>query len=318
MTGFNDVLIRAKLSMILPQNNPTVEYYPPKNINGANGLPINLTFLSYTLNANLFPIAFTLPDGRVFMAANRDAIIYDWRSNTEERLPQIPNGVRVTYPMAGTGILLPLTPDNGYTPEIMICGGSTIDDKRPGFKISSQEAASSQCSRMVLSSEGIRAGWSVENMPDARIMPDAVLLPDGKVLIVNGGKSGIAGYGNVLGQVGQSNADNPVFTPVLYDPSAPAGKRFDSSLPTSDIPRLYHSVASLTPNGSIMIAGSNPNLDRSNTKYQTEYRVEWLSPPYMSRARPTFNDLPSKIPFGKQFTVAVGGVPANAKVSGKS
>jgi hypothetical protein len=75
-------------------------------------------------------------------------------------------------------------------------------------------------------------------------MPEGVLLPDGKVLIVNGAASGTAGYGNVQNQVGLSNADNPVYQPVLYDPEAPAGKRFSSEgLPTSNIPRLYHSVA---------------------------------------------------------------------------
>ena len=154
-------------------------------------------------------------------------------------------------------------------------------------------------------------------MPDPRVMPDAVLLPDGKVLIVNGGKSGIAGYGNVLGQVGQSNADNPVFTPVLYDPSAPAGKRFDSSLPTSDIPRLYHSVATLTPNGSVMIAGSNPNLDKSNEKYQTEYRVEWLGPPYMSKARPEIVEKPEIIGFGEQVRFGVALPRVASEVEGE-
>jgi hypothetical protein len=75
-------------------------------------------------------------------------------------------------------------------------------------------------------------------------MPYGVLLPDGKVLIINGAAGGTAGYGNVQNQVGTSNADGPVYQPLLYDPEAPAGKRFSSQgLPTSDIPRLYHSVA---------------------------------------------------------------------------
>lgn len=75
-------------------------------------------------------------------------------------------------------------------------------------------------------------------------MPDGILLPDGKVLILNGAASGTAGYGNVQNQVGLSNADNPVYQPLLYNPEAPAGKRFSSEgLPTSNIPRMYHSVA---------------------------------------------------------------------------
>ena len=288
-------------------NNPTVEFFPPKNIHGQNGLPVPLKFLSDTLNSNLFPIAFSLPDGRIFIAANNDATIYNWQTNTERRLPPIPNGVRVTYPMTGTALLLPLTPANGYTPEILICGGSTIDDTTPGYELTSQDPASDQCVRMVLTEAGIRHGWQVERMPHARIMPDAVLLPTGQIIIVNGGGTGISGYGNVKDQVGQSNADNPVLQSVLYDPLAPLGTRFSiDGMPISDIPRLYHSVATLTPKGDIMIAGSNPNLDRTNVKYPTEYRVEWLSPPYIRSQRPAWAaGIPAVIGFGEQVDIAV-------------
>ncbi|RDB22279.1 Aldehyde oxidase GLOX [Hypsizygus marmoreus] len=287
-------------------NNPTIEYFPPKNVHGSNGLPIQLPFLIDTLNSNLFPIAFSLPDGKIFMAANRDAMIYNWKTNQERRLPQIPNGVRVTYPMTGTGVLLPLSPENNYTPEILLCGGSTIDDHKASYDISSQDAASNQCSRMVLSEEGIAAGWQVEQMPQARTMADAVLLPTGQILIVNGAGSGISGYGNVRDQVGASNADNPVLTPVLYNPIATPGQRFSSDgLPTSSIPRLYHSVATLTPAGDVMVAGSNPNLDRSEIKYGTEYRVEWFGPPYMATGRPEILDSPKKIGFGKDIQLKV-------------
>ncbi|KAH8117441.1 copper radical oxidase [Phellopilus nigrolimitatus] len=226
-------------------NNPTVEYYPPKNIAGSNGLPITLPFLKDTLNSNLFPIAFVLPN---------DATIYDWQANSEQRLPQIPNGVRVTYPMTGTGLLLPLSPENNYTPEILLCGGSALN---------SQDPASSQCSRMVLTDAGISAGWQVEQMPQARVMPDAIL-------IVNGGASGISGYANVIDQVGASNADNPVLTPVL-----------SAGMPTSQIPRL------------------------SEARYGTEYRVEWISPPYMARERPTIAGAPQTIGFGETVALRV-------------
>ncbi len=222
----------------------------------------------------------------------------------EFQLPRIPNGVRVTYPMTATAVLLPLRPANGYTPEIMICGGSKIDDTLPGYEISSLELASSQCSRIVLSEGGIKSGWTLEDMPDSRVMPDAVTLPHGKILILNGARSGIAGYGNVKDRVGQSNAANPVFQPVLYDPEAPIGHRFSSDgIPSSQIPRLYHSVASLTPSGAIMVAGSNPNLDRSNVKYGTEYRVEWLLPPYMAMARPTYSGVPTRVEYSKSFVL---------------
>lgn len=286
-------------------NNPTIEYFPPKSIHGSVGVPIHSPFLVDTLNSNLFPIAFALPDGKVFVAANNNAMIYDWQSNTEYRLPPIPNGLRVTYPMTGTALLLPLSPDTGYTPEILLCGGSNVDDTKAGFEITSQAPASSQCSRMALTEEGIARGWEVEDMPQARTMPDAVLLPTGEVVIVNGAGTGISGYGNVLQQVGASNADNPVLSPVLYDPSAASGMRFcTEGMPTSEIPRMYHSVATLTPNGDVMISGSNPNLDRSEVTFGTEYRVEWLGPPYLKKERPVIAEgLRAKLGFGEEVKV---------------
>ena len=286
-------------------NNPTLEYFPPKNIHGANGTPIHLPFLVDTLNSNLFPIAFALPDGRIFVAANRDAMIYDWKENKEERLPKIPNGVRVTYPMTGTGLLLPLTPENDYAPEVLICGGSTLDDRKAGYEFSSKDPASNQCARLLLTPEGIAKGWDVDYMPSARTMANAVLLPTGNVVLVNGAGTGISGYNNVRDQVGHSNADTPVRAPVLYEPAAPEGSRFVQGLPESAIPRMYHSTATLTPNGDIMIAGSNPNLDRSEVAYGTEYRVEWLRPPYMSMERPTVDDAPRTINFGEEVKVDV-------------
>ena len=58
-------------------NNPTLEFYPPKaHISGYNGTAIPSPFLNDTLNANLFVIAFLLPDGNVFVAGNTYAQFY--------------------------------------------------------------------------------------------------------------------------------------------------------------------------------------------------------------------------------------------------
>ena len=54
---------------------------------------------------------FTLPDNRIFLAANTLAMIYNWVDNTETRLPNLPNGVRVNYPWSAGAVLLPLTPE---------------------------------------------------------------------------------------------------------------------------------------------------------------------------------------------------------------
>ncbi|KAK7440787.1 hypothetical protein VKT23_016864 [Stygiomarasmius scandens] len=291
--------------------NPTYEYYPPKNMHGQNGTPIYMPFLDETLNANFFPLLMQLPDGNFFVAAKNKAIIWDRRTNQEiRRLPDVPNGVIITNPIPAGSTLLPLTPENNYTPEVLICGGSTYPDDLPSwerFVASSQEPASNQCIRMVLDDAGIEKGWEVEQMPQPRIMSEMVLLPDGRVLILNGAQTGISGYTWAANQIDESDADHPALTPALYDPRAPAGQRFtQDGLPTSEIARMYHSTATLTPNASILIAGSNPNDDiQLNNTFPTEYRLEWLSPPYMDYTRPTYTNLPATLNYNETITLQV-------------
>ncbi|QRW03583.1 glyoxal oxidase [Ceratobasidium sp. AG-Ba] len=287
-------------------NNPTYEFFPPKNIHGYNGMRIPSPFLVDSLPHNMFPHMMLLPDNNIFVAANSLTMKFDWQTNTENRLPNLPNGQIVTYPMSGVGVLLPLTYENSYKPEVLLCGGSQLPDTMKENEVSSQSPTSKQCSRMVLDSAGIAAGWQTEDMPYGRVMADATILPDGKVLILNGGKTGTAGYGNVPDQIGQSNADNPAFTPVLYDPAAPAGSRFSSAgMPTSNIARLYHSVSTLLPDGRVMIAGSNPNADVETRPYKTEYQVEYISPPYMTKTRPTYTGLPATWGYNQNISLPV-------------
>ncbi|KAK7449222.1 hypothetical protein VKT23_013367 [Stygiomarasmius scandens] len=288
-------------------NNPSYELFPPKNINGFNGVQIPSQFLKDTLNGNHFPILIMLPDGNIFIAANQKAMVFNWRDNTEvRRLPDIPNGVRIRFsPYSAGAVLLPLTPENNYTPEVMICGGSTVSDTVNPASLSSQTPASAQCSRMVLTEPGIAAGWKIETMPQPRVMPELILLPDERILIINGAQTGVAGYGNVGDQIGSSNADHPAFSPVLYNPNAPAGSRFSATNISSTIPRIYHSTASLTPNGTILVAGCNPNAGVQTRKYQTEYRFEYFSPPYMLQSRPTYTGLPATVDYNAVFELSV-------------
>ena len=78
---------------------------------------------------------------------------------------------------------------------MLLCGGSTISDTASPDTYSAQTPASNQCARMTLTTAGISAGWQVESLPDARVMGEGILLPDGRVLIINGARTGVAGYG---------------------------------------------------------------------------------------------------------------------------
>ena len=45
-----------------------------------------------------------------------------------------------------------------------------------------------------------------------------------------------------------------------YDPKQPRGSRWSKGGVTS-IPRMYHSSATLLPDGTVFVSGSNPNAD---------------------------------------------------------
>jgi hypothetical protein len=288
------------------------EYYPKKWWQ-ANNVITPSPFLLRTPPADTFPIAFALPDGKVFLAANNQSIVYDTDYNYEIVLPQIPDGYRVSYPFTASAVLLPLIPPN-YVPEVLICGGSNMNDALPESALSAQIPASNRCWRMAITEAGVAAGWLTEIMPERRVMPDMVILPNGEVIVVNGAQTGAAGYGNLADRVEDSNADSPVLSPTRYDPYAAVGSRFSKTgLPTSNISRMYHSVASLTPMGNIFIAGSNPNGEAQTTpgrRHNTEYRAEYLNPPYMTMQRPTWVNPPSQMRFGTAYTFNVT-IPQN-------
>lgn len=294
---------------MFPENS--FEFFPKKDGGQVRFSP----FLERTVPTNLFPRGFALPDGKVFIVANNQSIIYDIEAKTETILPTIPNGVHVTNPMDGTATLLPLSPPD-YIPEVLVCGGSNKSDTIPSANLSSQDPASDQCTRITLTPEGIEQGWIVERMPEGRMMPEMILMPNGQVLITDGAGTGYAALASVGDPIGNSNADHPVLTPVLYDPNAAIGDRFSSEgLPNAEIPRMYHSGITLTPSGSIFLAGSNPNPGVvENATFNTEFRVQFLNPPFTARSRPTISGVPKKLAFNQNFTVDID-IPADLDTS---
>jgi hypothetical protein len=102
---------------------------------------------------------------------------------------------------------------------------------------------------------------------------------------------------------------SPTYEALLYDPTKPLGQRW-STLASSSIARLYHSVALLLLDGTILVAGSNPvqmpvlTADAANP-YVTEFRVENYVPPYLQGERA--NQRPTSIVLSSTTVVANGG-----------
>ena len=138
---------------------------------------------------------------------------------------------------------------------------------------------------------------------------------------MNGARQGRAGNSNST-----SFAHNPVLTPALYNSRAPNGTRVTNLNPTA-IGRLYHSLATLGPDGAILIGGSAPydccpgcgptcyesygytctNAPNADC-YPSEYTIERFFPPYFYNSavpQPVISSAPAGIAYGQAFEVVV-------------
>jgi len=125
-------------------------------------------------------------------------------------------------------------------------------------------------------------------------MPCMVALPDGTFLIVNGAHQGVAGFGGV--------ASDPNLSALLYDPSQPVNSRF-SILGSTTIARMYHSEATLLPDGRVLISGSDPQTPG----LPEELRIEVYIPPYLSQGftQPVVTVQNKDWAYGGQFQINV-------------
>lgn len=272
----------------------TYEFIP------ANGVSkTTLPFLQQTDDAqhdNYYPFVHLLPDGNLYIFANRDSIIYNYQTQTVVKtFPTIPGEPR-NYPSAGSSVMLPLSGSDAYgTVEVLVCGGAQLDCFLYPAPFPN---ASQTCGRITVTSAN--PAWEMEYMPFRRAMGDMLFLASGDVLIINGVQNGCQGWGNAI---------NPTLNPVVYQPNAASGSRFVVQSP-STIPRVYHSTANLLPDGRVLVAGSNTHQFYTFTgDFPTELRVEAFSPAYLDSGngaiRPSIVSSPSTIVYSQQFSVTV-------------
>lgn len=275
-------------------NNPTYEYFPSR------GNPITMPFLQNTLPVNLYPLTWLLPSGRLFVQANWQTILMDPNTGAETPLPNMTFAIRV-YPSSAATAMFPLTPANNYTATLIFCGGNNVQESQwmdPNFIIPTYPTSQS-CVRTTPDVDPNY--YSDDNLPEGRTMGNFIILPDATLFLCNGAALGTAGYGTQSWTKGDSYADQPLLQPWVYDPARPAGSRFSNAgLQPSTIPRMYHSTATLLPDGSVFVAGSSPHPDvvLTNTEYPTEYRAERFYPWYYQKPRPSPQGIPTSLSYG--------------------
>ncbi|KAG8693540.1 hypothetical protein FRC09_010439, partial [Ceratobasidium sp. 395] len=293
---------------------PTYEFWPSRGTAAAV-----MQFMITTSGLNSYAHLFLMPSGRMFAQANYSTIMWDYNANTETPLPDMPGRVIRVYPASGAVAMLPLTPGNNYTPTILFCGGTDMPEPAWGnYSYPTINTwnypASRDCQR--ITPEPLDNSPPVytkdDEMLEGRTMGQFIALPDSTLLVINGALNGTAGYAQMTGETptydqmpfGMSLASGPVLTPAIYDPNAAPGQRWNRFGQPSSIPRLYHSTALLLPDGSVLVAGSNPNVDVNfTTVFPTTYAAERFYPPYFANisSRP--------VPEGMPDTLSYGGAP---------
>lgn len=290
----DQILPDGRIIIVGGREVSTYEFFPRASGQGSFALP----FLQDTKNYegdNLYPFVHLLPDGNLYIFANRDSILLNYKTNKVVRTyPTIPGNPR-NYPSAGSSVLLPLDgPSNYQAVEVLVCGGAQLG---AFWNPEKQLACSNTCGRMVLTST--TPTWAMETMPIRRCMGDMIILPSRDVLIINGAQNGSQGW---------TYATNPALSPVVYRPAATTGAARFVVQPATSIPRLYHSTANLLADGRVLIAGSNTHQFYTfSGTFPTELRVEAWSPYYLNKAyaakRPAIKLFPARITYGSVFNV---------------
>jgi len=236
------------------------------------GNPAGLNDPSFTFGFPLYPRMHLLPTGQVFYSAPSSAtLVFDPSHQTWSFLAWTIYGGAVAERTYGSSVLLPLTPANNYDPKVMIMGGDN---------------PATNTTEIIDLGQTSPKWLQGPAMAQARVEMEATLLPNGKVLVSSGSGE-------------DENASTASLQAELYDP---ASNSF-SSAGANALPRLYHNVQLLLPDGTVFLAGGNPQQG------VYENHTEIYKPAYLfnsdgsAATRPAITSAPASINYGSTFTV---------------
>jgi hypothetical protein len=237
------------------------------------------TVTGANLRLPLYPNMYVLPDGRVFAATTaEEAIASRALDLTTRTWTGVDNNVREG---GSSGM---------YLPGKILKSGKAWNPDYP--------VAAATPEAWVIDMNQVAPTWrQVQSMAFPRTQHQLTVLPDGTVLATGGSRN--------------SDVNDPasaVLAAELWDPITETWR----TLSSGTVPRLYHSSATLLPDGRVELGGGGhpPGFGIA------EFRSEVFSPPYLFKgARPTITSSPSQANYGQSFFVATPDGSTVAKVA---
>ncbi|MEH2136466.1 galactose oxidase-like domain-containing protein [Nostoc sp.] len=244
--------------------NRQPEIYSATFANGWNAFPITSALPSY-------PHVFLLSNGNIFYSGAQmggsgvtPRILTLPDTFTQSIAEKVVSGLQdPAFGDQAASVLLPPAQDQ----RVMIIGGGSSNTATNRVNIVNLKAANPTY-----------VGSSF--LKYARKHHSAVLLPDRTVFVCNGSK--------MNEDTTQSMLPAEIYNPVTNSWTAVAKQ---------NVPRVYHSVALLLPDGRVATAGGNPQ------RRVNELQLEIYSPAYMSQSRPIIQSAPQTLNYGLQFTI---------------
>jgi hypothetical protein len=270
--------------------NTTPERYQP----GTNNWVMLPSIGDVTGEPILYPRLHLLNDGRLFVSSaipgfGRNVVINPTTSAVEQHSP-LPDPAYLGFDCPS--VLLPLVPEDGYRPRVLLCGGLTSQ---------------------VL--DVLAAGASWQTVPrsgaaanQARIHSCATLLPTGDVLLTGGAQSGNDQAGVMRPEVYRTPLDR---TSRVYSAGPGQWQTIDEP---ATVLRNYHSTALLMPDGRVWTAGGNSPTQPDTPPTATQKLIEIYAPPYPAGARPRIAAAPSVVAYRDDFPIRVPAAEAIGSV----
>jgi len=248
-----------------------------------------------------YPRNFVAPDGRIFYAGERvtsrwfdysgtgtwsDGPTHIWPFNREYGSAVMYEAGKILYVGGGGDLTWSNNPD----------------------PLSTRSSVPTAIAEKIDLTQGPNPQWEdAGRMSVPRRHLNATILPDGTVLVTGGTKGG--GFDDV-------SRANAALAAEVWNPRAGGSGQWTTLAEAAPIPRVYHSVSLLLPDGTVLHGASGNAMINNNgikTPAPDEKSHQIFSPPYLFKgARPTTTSVPATVGYSQTFSV---GTPNAAQVT---